>query len=175
MILRALGVCTVVGLSLASGARAQGVADDGDSRSASQRAWALYLSLGPGLTRDGSGGGVLALTYQLQHIVMSGRLSWSDEEQPCSECWPDAADLALVVGIGSRPGRRLHASAAAGLSLASYDPGGSASVASGVSLAIEGQLSWRVTRLLGPGLYGWGNSLGPQGGIGIVLQLGRLR
>jgi len=137
-----------------------------------RNAWALWLSASvvSGLSTVGGESSVLALSFQRQRLVVSSRVSGSTE--PCSGnvcAWPDPYDVAVVIGLASAAGNRLHASVGTGLALAAYRN------RSGLALPLEAQASWRATRFLGAGLYCWGNSLGPHGALTIVLQVGRLR
>ncbi len=139
---------------------------------AAQNAWALWLSgsLVSGLSTVGGESNVLALSFQRNRLVVSGRVSGSTESCSANVCrWPDPYDVAVVLAVASTGGRRLHASVGTGLALASYRN------RNGFALPLEAQASWRATRYLGAGLYCWGNSIGPHAALTIVLQVGRLR
>ncbi len=107
-------------------------------------------------------------------MVGSIRVSLSDDGQPCTECFGgDAGDFGVIVSYASLAGRRLHLSAGAGLGYAYYPRG--TTNPSGFGIPAELQAAWWPTSVAGLGIYGWANSLGPQGGLGVALQVGRLR
>jgi hypothetical protein len=133
--------------------------------------WALWLTLAQGVVSDPEGGaGALALTFQRRRTVLSARIAVASGP-PCmaSDCWFDAIDVALLAGYATPAGRRFHASVASGLSAAGYRN------RSGIGLPLEVQVTWRATRFIGVTAYVWGNSVGPQGGVGIGGSVGRLR
>ena len=114
--------------------------------------------------------GAVALSYQRRRLVLSARLA-AAEGPPCSasDCWPDAIDAALIVGIAAGTRSHWHASIGTGISVAQRESRG------GFGLPLEAQLSWRATRFLGAGAYVWGNTFGPFSGLELVIQAGRLR
>lgn len=133
--------------------------------------WALWLTVASGLhASEGGGSGALALTYQKNHVV-GGLRAQVAEGPPCtaSDCWPDAADVAALIGVATAPGRAWVLSAATGVSIAGTRN------SSGFGIPLEVQLLLRPTRYLGVGLYGWANTIGMQSGVGIAVNLGRLR
>jgi hypothetical protein len=139
--------------------------------SESRPPWALWVSITAAATATVKGdAAAVALSYQRGRRLLSARFA-GVEGPPCTvgDCWPDALDLSVLYGVTSAPGRRLLAAAAAGLGIASHRNSG------GVAPAVELQATWRATRVLGVGLYGWGNMKGPQAGIGVAFTAGRLR
>ena len=167
-------VCLVVGTTIVLGAvtllPGQCAAQNaGQVAEKPSPAWATWLTVVGGTTTLGAGGGALALSYQRAHIVWSLRASVSADGGPCTDCLPDAGDFGAMVSYATAAGHPLHASAGAGIGYAYYPN------QSGVGIPVELQVAWRPTRVVGLGLYGWGNSLGPHGGLGIALHFGRLR
>jgi len=145
-----------------------------DTASARPRAapwalWGVMAAWGASHTAGGDAAAV-AVTYQQRHRTYSLRFALA-EGPPCSasDCWPDAMDLAFLLGYGTRVGGIFQASAGAGLGVANLRDDG------GVALAGELQLSLRPTRFLGAAVYGWGNTVGPQFGAAFGVQIGRFR
>lgn len=148
----------------------------GDSTLASSRpppASTLWLTLAAGPTTLGGGGGAIALSYQRAHVVGSLRASVSDDGQASEDWGPSSGDFGALVSYGTLVGRKLRVSAGAGLGTATYN--GNDSSSSGFSIPLELQAAWLATRGIGLGLYGWANSRGPHAGLGLAVNLGRLR
>jgi hypothetical protein len=148
----------------------------GDSTLASSRpppASTIWLVVAGGPTTLGGGGGALALSYQRAHVVGSLRVSFADDGQPSEDFGPSTGDFGVIVSYGTLVGRQLRVSAGAGVGTATYN--GKDSSSSGFSIPLEFQAVWLATRGIGLGLYGWANSRGPFGGLGLALNFGRLR
>ena len=139
------------------------------ARAAPWALWGVMAAWGASHTAGGDAAAV-AVTYQQRHRTYSLRFALA-EGPPCSasDCWPDAMDLAFLLGYGTRVGGIFQASAGAGLGVANLRDDG------GVALAGELQLSLRPTRFLGAAVYGWGNTVGPQFGAAFGVQIGRFR
>lgn len=141
--------------------------------SAARAPWALWGTIAP--IGFHSAGGELAialgLTGQLHQRIVSVRLTMGGDEPLCdtSDCQPFAADLSALFGYGTPIGRPLQLSAAAGLGYAGLEDH------EGLGLAGELQAAFRPARFLGLGVYGYGNTVGPQYGVSFGIQLGRVR
>jgi len=131
---------------------------------------AVWLTIIPIAAASESGpAGAVGLSFQRRRLLVSTRLALA-EGPPCSgDCWPDSVDLSLLAGYASPVGQRIHLSAAVGAGVASYRGTG------GFGLSLESQAAFRPTRVVGFGLYGWANTFGPQGGLGLGVHIGRLR
>jgi hypothetical protein len=148
----------------------------GDSTLDSSRpppASTLWLVLAAGPTTLGGAGGALAISYQRAHIVGSLRASFADDGQPSEDWGPSTGDFGAIVSYGTLVGSQLRVSAGAGVGSATYN--GKDSSSSGFSIPLEFQATWLATRGIGLGLYGWANSRGPFAGLGLALNVGRLR
>jgi hypothetical protein len=90
-------------------------------------------------------------------------------------------DLALLYGRATRAPARYQASAALGIAVADGCEGGGLggcrNKPSVIGFPVETQVSWRPSRFLGVGLYGFAdiNHLRSFAGVTLGIQLGRLR
>ncbi len=109
----------------------------------------------------------LPISWQSSRLVLTARAAAAQDDQ---DIW-HVKDISVVAGYGTRPGGAFHAHAGIGLGYGEA----SASATSGLSIPFEAQLAWRPLPFLGIGLYGWGNTTGPLGGVGAGVQVGRLR
>jgi hypothetical protein len=89
-----------------------------------------------------------------------------------SSIFDNASDVGLLVGVATPPARRWHAGLAAGVGAAQAPDG-----THGVGLPLEAQVSWRFSKIVGLGLYGFGdlNGAADFGGVTLALHVGRFR
>ncbi|HEX9166215.1 MAG TPA: hypothetical protein VF862_09910, partial [Gemmatimonadales bacterium] len=106
-------------------------------------------------------------TWQPSRLTFTARAAAARDDQ---DLW-HVKDIGLLAGYGTRPGSLIHAHVGVGLGYGEA----SASAKSGVTVPFEAQVAWRPLPFLGIGLYGWGNTTGPLGGVGAGVQIGRLR
>ncbi len=133
--------------------------------------WGLWATIAPIGTHTAEGKtAAFAFTYQRRQITYSIRLTGA-EGPPCtaSDCWPDAIDLSVLAGLGTSASSLWQVSAGAGLGVANLRDD------DGVGFSGELQASVRPTRVVGFGIYGFGNTVGPQWGVALGIQVGRLR
>jgi hypothetical protein len=109
----------------------------------------------------------LSASVQWRRLLVSGRAA-----AVSSSVFDNAVDLGLLGGVATPPGRPWHAGLAAGLG-AVEAPDGSR----GVGVPVEAQLFWRFSKIVGLGLYAFGDLNGEAafGGATLALQVGRLR
>lgn len=108
------------------------------------------------------------LSAQHQRLLVSVRAAGVS-----SSIFDSSWDVGLLAGAGSSPARRFHVGAAIGLGAAHM-----ARVDRRVlTVPAEAQLSWRFSRFVGLGLYGFAslNSSDSFGGVALAFQLGLLR
>lgn len=115
----------------------------------------------------GNTGIVVAGAWQPSRILLTARTGLAQDDEGS---WAPR-DIGVLVGYGTRPGGVIHAHAAVGLGYGEVPP----AARSGLGVPFEAQVAWRPLTWLGLALHGWGNSLGPLGGVGAGIQLGRLR
>lgn len=89
------------------------------------------------------------------------------------------SDWGVLYGRATAPGR-FHASVAAGVGIARVYravASGEPTTSTHFGVPLEGQLFWRLSRVIGLGLYGYGNLNSDQsfGGLSAGVSLGRLR
>jgi hypothetical protein len=132
--------------------------------------WALWAALAEGVHTAGYGMGVVAVTAQARQRIYSLRFAIVGGP-PCdaSDCFPYGIDLSVLMGYGTRVGKLVQLSGAAGVGVANSGDNG------GIGLAGEVQASLRPTRFVGVGIYGFGNTVGPQCGVSVGIQIGRFR
>lgn len=87
-----------------------------------------------------------------------------------NDAW-EFKEVGALVGYGTRPGRRFHTHLGIGLGYGQANEG----TEKGLTIPYEVQLAWHAFPVLGFALYGWGTMTGPLGGLGLGLQIGRLR
>lgn len=107
------------------------------------------------------------VTWQPSRLTVTARAAAAQDDQ---DIW-HVKDIGVVAGYGTRPGGVFHAHAGIGLGYGEA----SASAKSGLTIPFEAQVAWRPLPFLGLGLYGWGNTTGPLGGVGAGVQIGKLR
>jgi hypothetical protein len=147
-----------------------------DSTLASSRpppASTLWLVVAGGPMTVDEGGAAVALSYQRAHVVGSLRMSSSSSGWAIDGSGSPTQDFGVIVSYGTLVGRQLRVSAGAGVGTATYN--GKDTSSSGFSVPLEFQAAWLATRGIGLGLYGWANSRGPFAGLGLALNIGRLR
>jgi opacity protein-like surface antigen len=138
------------------------------------RPWGLWVMPTIGSYSENGCAGLCAgssvafpVTWQPSRLALTARAAAAQDDQ---EIW-HVKDIGVVAGYGTRPGGVFHAHAGIGLGYGES----SASAKSGLTIPFEAQVAWRPLPFLGLGLYGWGNTTGPLGGVGAGVQIGKLR
>ena len=164
-----VGIAIVVMLASFALAERAGAEDSGLTSGTPSRPWATWLTVANSWTTMDNieWANALALSMQRSRVVVSLRLVLAGSGT--SNEGPENGEAGVVLSYASPAGRRLHLSAGAGVGVADFDGD------EGWGIPLEFQVGWRATRVIGLGLYGWGNSVGPHGGIGIAVNVGRLR
>ena len=137
--------------------------------------WATAAPLAPGRALA-----ALALTAQVNRVMLSTRLATWDDPCDASDCWPNG-DVGVLAGYGMRAGGQWHVYGAAGLAHGFDDNSGF------LAFPLQAEVSWRPFSFLGVGLMGYA-SLGTGegegsstpdsrsfGGVSLALQLGKVR
>ncbi|HEX9164482.1 MAG TPA: hypothetical protein VF862_01125 [Gemmatimonadales bacterium] len=137
--------------------------------------WATAAPLAPGRALA-----ALALTAQVNQVVLSTRLATWDDPCDASDCWPNG-DVGVLAGYGMRAGGKWHIYAAAGLAQGFDDN------SNFLAFPLQAEVSWRPFSFLGIGLMGYasvgtGEDQGSSqpdarsfGGVSLALQLGKVR
>jgi hypothetical protein len=137
--------------------------------------WATAAPLAPG-----SALAAVALTAQVNQVVLSARLATWDDPCDASDCWPNG-DVGVLAGYGVRAGGKWHVYGAAGLAQGFDDN------SNFLAVPLQAEVSWRPLSFLGIGLMGFasfgtgeGEGSGTPdsrsfGGVSLALQLGKVR
>lgn len=107
------------------------------------------------------------VTWQPSHLTFTARAAAARDDQ---DLW-HVKDFGLLVGYGTRPGRLIHTHLGIDVGYGQSREGADR----GFTVPYEAQLAWRAFPVLGFALYGWGTMTGPLGGLGLGLQIGKLR
>lgn len=149
-------------------------APDSNAQNRPGRPWGLWVMPAIGTYGEygcrgfcGHDGAALTVSWQPSRFVLTARSAFAAGN---NDNW-DFKDAGLLVGYGTRPGRLIHTHLGIGVGYGQAREG----AGRGLTVPVEVQLAWRAFPVLGFALYGWGTMTGPLGGLGLGLQIGKLR